>query len=85
MQNPYGLGVYNNTLGICDGDAGFKLYNAAQSTNLQLLSTLSSIKAFDVIMNDTIALLIAKDGMYQYNISNKQSAVLLSKVPVVAP
>jgi len=84
MQNPYGLGIYNNTLGVCDGDAGFKIYNVAQSTNLQLLSIFNSIKAFDVIMNDTVALLIAKDGMYQYNISNKLSPVLLSKLPVAA-
>ncbi len=83
MQNPYGLSAYNNTLGICDGKAGFKLYAAAQANNLQLLSSLSTIQAFDVIMNDTVALLVADDGLYQYNIANKSTPVLLSKIPVV--
>jgi hypothetical protein len=81
LQNPYGLGIYNNTLGICDGNEGFKLYTV-NNTNLQMLSSLNTINAFDVIMNNDIALLIAKDGMYQYDISNKQSLVLLSKLSI---
>jgi hypothetical protein len=83
MQNPYGLGVYNGTLGICDGKAGFVLYNAAQSNNITQLGAVKNINAFDVIMDDTIAILIAADGLYQYNISNKTAPVLVSKIPVV--
>ena len=82
LENPFGLGVYNNKLGICDGAAGFKLYNASASNNLVLQNTVSNINAFDVIMNDEIALLIAKDGMYQYNINNSNSPVLLSKISI---
>lgn len=83
LENPYGLGIYNNTLGICDGDAGFKLYDAAQSNNLKLLSVFNTIKPFDVIMDNSIALLIAKDGLYQYNISNRAAPVFISKLPVI--
>jgi hypothetical protein len=82
MQNPYGLSIYNNTLGICDGDAGLKLFNAAQSNNLQQLSVLSTVKAFDVILNGTTALLVAADGLYQYDITNKAAPVFISKLPV---
>ena len=83
MQNPYGLGIYNNILGICDGDAGFKLYDASNSTSLKLLAVINTIKPFDVILDDTIAMLITKDGLYQYNISNKTAPVLVSKLPIV--
>jgi hypothetical protein len=82
LENPYGLGVYNNKLGICDGSAGFKVFNATNSNNLQLQSTITNVNAFDVIMNDEIALLIAKDGMYQYNISNSSNPILLSKISI---
>lgn len=83
LENPFGLGIYNNKLGICDGKAGFKLYNASAGNNLILQNTVSNINAFDVIMNNEIALLIAKDGMYQYNITNSSSPVLLSKISIV--
>lgn len=82
MQNPYGLGVYNSTVGVCDGKAGFVLYDAAQSSNLKLLGSVANIKTFDVIMNDVTAILIAEDGLYQYNIADKSKPMLLSKIPV---
>jgi hypothetical protein len=85
MQNPYGLGIYNGILGICDGKAGFMLYDAAQSTNLKLMGAVKNIKAFDVIMDNNIALLIAADGLYQYNIADKNNPVLLSKIAVTLP
>ena len=82
MTNPYGVGIYNNKLGICDGTAGFKLYDATTSTNLQLNATIANSKAFDVIMNNNIAILIASDGLYQYNITTSINPVLLSKLPI---
>jgi hypothetical protein len=81
MQNPYGLGVYNKKLGICDGAAGFKLYNATDSYNLQLTNTIATSKAFDVIMNDQVAMLISEDGLYQYNISTVNPQ-LISKISI---
>ncbi len=82
MLHPYGLSIFNNKLGVCDGTAGFKLYNAANSNNLLLQNTIATINAFDVIMNDETALLIAKDGMYQYNISNSNNPILISKISI---
>ena len=82
MQNPYGLGVFNTKLGICDGDGGFKIYNASNSNNIQLISTINLNKAFDVIMDDQVAILIADDGLYQYNISGT-TPQLISKIPII--
>lgn len=82
LENPFGLGIFNDKLGVCDGSAGFKIYNATNSNNLQLQSTVNNINAFDVIMNDERALLIAKDGIYQYNITNSSNPVLLSKISI---
>jgi hypothetical protein len=83
MQNPYGLGIYNNKLGICDGTSGFKIYNAADYNNLQQTGIINLSKTFDVIMNGAIAILLAEDGLYQYNISTSTpqflSKILISK------
>jgi hypothetical protein len=82
MLHPFGVGIFNNKLGVCDGTAGFKLYDASNSSNIQLQNTITSINAFDVIMNDQVALLVAKDGMYQYNISNSSNPTLISKISI---
>ncbi len=82
MQHPFGVGVFNNKLGVCDGTAGFKIYDASNGSNLQLKNTITSINAFDVIMNNETALLIAKDGMYQYNITNPNNPILISKINI---
>jgi hypothetical protein len=81
MKNPYGLGIYNNKLGICDGTAGFKLFNATDYNNLNQTGTINVDKSYDVIMNDQIAILIASDGMYQYNISST-TPQFLSKIAI---
>jgi hypothetical protein len=81
LENPYGLGIYNNTLGVCDGNAGFKIFDATTSNSIQLQKTINGIKAFDVIMDDQFAILIAEDGLYQYKI-NIASPTLLSKIAI---
>src|SRR5690606_20496247 len=49
MSNPHGLSKDGNTLFICDGAAGLKVYNAADVQNLQLITTIEGIETFDVI------------------------------------
>ncbi len=62
MTNPKGLSKSGDHLFICDGAAGVKVYNAADVMNLQLLKTISGVDAYDVITNNNVALVVAKDG-----------------------
>ena len=71
-----------NLLFICDGDAGLKLYNVADVMNLQLIKEISDINAYDVIAMNKIALVVATDGLYQYNYANPADIQLLSKIVV---
>jgi hypothetical protein len=80
MKNPHGLSKDDNLLFICDGDAGLKLYNASDVMNLQLIDELTDINAYDVIAMNKIALVVAKDGLYQYNYANPADIKLLSKI-----
>jgi len=85
MTNPHGLGKDGNLLFICDGDAGLKVYDAAnpKTISAHLLFTYSQINAYDAIPVDGVLVMIGSDGMYQYDYSNPLNIRLLSKISVV--
>lgn len=69
MNNPHGLAVDNNLLFICDGDAGLRVFDAANpliSGNHELYH-FNNISAKDIILNNGVAVLIADNGIYQYS------------------
>lgn len=79
MSNPYGLGKDGDVLFICDGKAGIKVYNAADVNNVKLIKWITGMEAYDVIASNSRALVVAKDGLYQYDYS-KININLLSKI-----
>jgi len=84
MNEPYGLGIDNKTLFVCDGPAGLKIYNANDPMAIDgnLLKQYTDLKAFDVIPFNNLLIMIAEDGIYQYNYSDLQNIVQLSKIPI---
>ena len=76
MESPKGLGVDNDLLFLCDD--GLKLYDISNKENITLLQQLS-IKATDVIPNDSILIVTGSEGIYQYDYSSG-SLDLLSKI-----
>lgn len=85
MTNPHGLGIDENLLFICDGDAGLKIFDATDPNTIDshLLASYPGINAFDVIPYQNVALVIGKDGLYQYDYSNLKGMKLLSKIAIV--
>ncbi len=72
MADPYGLGVRDDILMICDGNAGLRVFD---KSNLDFIgdseiSSDASVKAYDVILQDDIAILSAEEGVYQYEYDN---------------
>lgn len=80
MTNPHGLSKDNNLLFICDGKDGVKVYDAANAPNLKLLKRIDGIEAYDVIAYNKRALVVAKDGLYQFNYTDVNNIKLLSKI-----
>ncbi len=70
LDNPYGLGIKDNLLFICDGTSGLKVYNKTVIEDLELLNTFKNITAFDVIPMENNLLLIGDNTLYQYSYSN---------------
>jgi hypothetical protein len=82
MDNPRGLSKDGNTMLVCDGNA-LKVYDASNVNALQLLQTISNTEAFDVIAIDKLAIVVGKDGLYQYDYSNPSAVTLRSKMLLV--
>jgi hypothetical protein len=85
LTEPYGLGIDGNTLFICDGKAGLKIYDATDKRTIDrhLLASFPDIQAYDVIPVDGRLFLIGDDGFYLYDYSDVRNIRLLSHIPVV--
>lgn len=66
VVGPNGLGIKGNTLFICDGDAGLKVYDKSNAPNLSLKNTFGNIVAYDVIPLASSLLMIGDKKLYQY-------------------
>lgn len=81
MKEPYGLGIKNSILFVCDGNAGLKIYKA-DTFPIQLIKHYKDINAFDVIPLDKVLLMIGKNGFYQYDYSNINNIKILSHIAI---
>ena len=82
MISPYGLGVDNKKLFICEGTSGLKTFDATNSQDIKLLQHFKNMDAYDVIPLNKTLMMIGKDGLYQYDYSNPNDLKLLSKIGV---
>lgn len=84
LTGPYGLGIDDQTLFICDGDDGLKIYDTEDKLNIDdhQITRFANIKTFDVIPFDGFLFMIGDDGFYQYDYSNLQDIKQISHIPV---
>jgi len=81
MTEPYGLGIDDNKLFVCDN--GLKVFDATVPSMVgsrQLFSTTDFV-GFDLIPSNGLLLVIGGDGLYQYSYSDNQLN-RLSVIPV---
>ena len=83
FTNPHGLSKDNDLLFICDGADGLKVFDATHADNIQPLQQFTGLETYDVIANNNVALVVAKDGVYQYEYSNINNIHLLSKISII--
>ncbi|MBI9037919.1 MAG: hypothetical protein JEY97_07290 [Bacteroidales bacterium] len=84
MSGPYGLGIDDNVLFICDGDAGLKIYDASDPLAIDdnMLAHFPEIQAFDVIPINGVLILIGEDGIYQYDYQDIENITFISKIEI---
>ncbi|KJD32195.1 hypothetical protein PK35_12245 [Tamlana nanhaiensis] len=66
LENPYGLGIKGNTLFVCDGTAGLKLFNKENPLDLSMIKDYDDIQSKDVIPLQNSLLMIGGNTLYQY-------------------
>lgn len=79
MQEPYGLGISDNLLFVCDGRAGLKAFDVSEKTAIKLIDYLPDVNCYDVIPNNNILLVSADSGIQQYAF-NENKLVKLSEI-----
>ncbi len=84
MAGPYGLGVDDDLLFVCDGDAGLKVYNCADPLKItdNIVKQYSGIQSRDVIPFLDVLIMTSKQGIFQYSYSDPENIVPLSTIPV---
>jgi len=85
MFGPQGLGIDDDLLFICDGDAGLKIYNAADPLTItqHLIASFPSINAYDVIPINDYLFMIGEKGFMLYDYTNIQNIKQIGFIPVV--
>jgi len=84
MTEPYGLGIYNSTLFVCEGEHGLKVYDATDPYSIlsHKIAQFDQIHAHDVIPLSDFLFMIGDDGFYIYNYSNINDIYLMGQVLV---
>ena len=82
MQQPYGLGIDENTLFVCD--QGLAIYDATNPfiVGSRMIKRFTSMHGFDVIPYNGVLMLIGNDGLYQYDYSDINNIKELSTLKI---
>jgi hypothetical protein len=76
MNNPYGLGIKDNWLFVCDGNAGLKVFDIENTPEISLTDHFSDINTYDVIPLDERLLMIGDNTLYQYSYKGNEINLL---------
>ena len=82
MTKPKGLGIDRGTLFICDD--GLKIFDATDPLTLmgKRLAYYSGMEGYDVIPFNNVLMMIAEDGIYQYDYTDLNQIKQLSKIGI---
>jgi hypothetical protein len=71
MDEPYGLGIKDDKLFVCDGSSGLKVYDKSAVPDLQELNHFEDIVTYDVIPLQEKLLMVGDGILYQYEYTDE--------------
>jgi hypothetical protein len=85
MYGPQGLGLDDDLLFICDGDAGLKIYDASDPLTISQhqIASFPSVNAYDVIPTNNYLFMIGEEGFLLYDYTNIQNIKQIGFIPVI--
>lgn len=66
LDGPYGLGIKDEKLFVCDGESGLKVYDKTDINDLRELDHFEDIVTFDVIPMENHLIMVGDGILYQY-------------------
>jgi hypothetical protein len=78
LTKPTGLCKDGNLLFVCDDNSGVRLFDASTADNLKQLNQIDVKDSYDIIAGNHHAMVVAKDGLYQYDYSDVKNIRKLS-------
>ncbi|MBC8052043.1 MAG: hypothetical protein H7Y13_03165 [Sphingobacteriaceae bacterium] len=86
MNNPHGLTISGESLYLCDGASGLKVFNKTSlKTTPNLLHQIKEIYPTDVLATPKSLIVTAYDGIHQYDYSNPSKLIELSHLQLSKP
>jgi hypothetical protein len=82
LTNPHGLSKDGNTLFVCDGKDGLRVFDAATPQNLKQTFHFKGIETYDVIAWNGNAIVVSKEALVQYNYSNPAAITERSRMTI---
>lgn len=83
MKGPRGLGIDDELLFLCDGDAGLKVFDITNPLAMTSIASFPSINAYDVIPMNNYLFMIGETGFFLYDYTNIQNIKQIGTIPVV--
>jgi len=83
MESPYGLGVQNNKLFVCEGDKGLRIMDITNPKLPVEKQFLHDLPAYDVIVRNNRLIVTGSKGLFQYQFDEQNNMEMLSKIPVL--
>lgn len=78
MEQPKGLGLDDNWLFVCEANDGLKVIDVSDPLDLKEVHHFPGFKAFDVIPNNGLLMVVGPDSLYQFDYSNMDEMYELS-------
>ena len=80
MLNPHGLGVDGNSLFVCEGSHGLKVFNIDNPEEPELVQFIENVDSYDVIPRSNLLILTGSEGIFQYQYDSGQNLNQLSQI-----
>ena len=82
MEEPKGLSLDGDHLFLCDGKGGLKVYDVSDVMHIRLIEVFSNINPFDVIAYNGVAIVVAEEGISQYDYTDISNIKKISTITV---
>lgn len=79
QSNPYGLGIAQNTLYVCDANIGLKIYDISDPRATSRTGERTGYTFYDCIPYNDILICMVEGGMVIYDISDPNDPVFVTK------